>query len=336
MAVDIKNVGEVTKLDAIRTKIIQALEALPQFREEIVKSVDKTAPTGFQIGHNMSLQKYITGLPPLLDLSGCYSGVEVIDAAKTALENRKKSVEARLLSLGVDSSIKYIPIVFASSVIHRQPSQGVVTNIVSGGNGGAFEFESSDASIATVGKDTGIVTPIRVGNVTITATEKGTTNKASYELRIYANIEHKALYAYVNDADEKYVPVGGSGQFTFVSTIPTTATINANDGTIDYVNVGTTVINVTDKLTKVTSSNALSVYNPMTQLANITRKVAANDEVISVSGGSGAFTLTSSDETVATIKTKTTIDFLKVGTTTITVTDDRTGDTQTFTLTVEV
>lgn len=334
MSTNISNVMEITKLAAIRDKLIKALAAAPKFKEEIQKSVDNTAPENFNVGHNMFMQKYSSGGAPSWDLSGCYVGVESIDAVVDALNARKLEVEARLLVLGVHSVATTHPLDFGADV-EKQVNQPRFVKLPVGGSGSALTYVSSDPSIASVDKIHGAVTLNSVGTVTITASESDTSTTATYTLIVHDNMAASTIPVLTADsADFTVVMSNGSGTFTFVSSDESVFTVNRNTGVVDTIGVGTANLTITDVNTQSELSVSVRVYGTVTIGGDVAKLVTDDNFVQAAGDGSGSYSYESSDPEVATVDDQGEVDILAAGTTTITATDLVTNKTASYELTV--
>ncbi|HEX3030287.1 MAG TPA: S-layer homology domain-containing protein, partial [Clostridia bacterium] len=214
-----------------------------------------------------------------------------------------------------------------------------------GSGTGAFSYTSSDPTVATIDPATGSVSILKAGTTTLTATKAADTNYnvASDTCTLTVNKGDQAAITYndatktYGDAQFTYTATGGSGTgiFSYTSSDPTVATIDPDTGNVSILKTGT----ITLTATKASDTNYNSASKDCTLTVNkgnqaaitysdITKAYGDGDFVYTASGGSGtgAFSYTSSDPTVATIDPVTgSVTILKVGTTTLTAT--KVGDT---------
>ena len=121
-----------------------------------------------------------------------------------------------------------------------------------------------------------------------------------------------------------------------------TATIDGSSVNITTNNKGTATITVTDTKTGETATIDVSVYTPLVlSKSTWSMIVDYDDEVVRLTGGSGTYTVTSSNQNVATATIEAldnggtiTVHAVGAGTATITLKDTKTGDQMTMEVTV--
>ncbi|HEX3030467.1 MAG TPA: IPT/TIG domain-containing protein, partial [Clostridia bacterium] len=214
------------------------------------------------------------------------------------------------------------------------------TYTATGGSGtGAFSYTSSDTSVATINSTSGSVTILKAGTTTLTATKAADSEYSSASqsctLTVKSNqaaITYNDVTKACGDADFVYTASGGSGTgtFSYASSDPTVATINSGTGNVKILKVGTTTltaIKAADTNYNEASKGCTLTVNKGNQAAitynNVTKAFGDAPFTYTASGGSGTgtFSYTTSDPTVATIDPSTgSVSILKVGTTTLTAT----------------
>ncbi|HYE82167.1 MAG TPA: YDG domain-containing protein [Clostridia bacterium] len=200
---------------------------------------------------------------------------------------------------------------------------------------GTFAFESADAGIGKTVNVTGItLAGAKAGNYTVNAAATATADisKADQAAVTYSNISKT-----YGNGDFGHTGGGGSGTglFSYTSSDPTVATIEAATGNVTILKAGTTTLTVTkagDTNYNEASATCTLTVNKADQAAitysNIVKAYGEEPFIHTANGGSGTglFSYTSSDPTVATIEAATgSVTILKAGTTTLTVT--KAGDT---------
>ena len=110
-------------------------------------------------------------------------------------------------------------------------------------------YSSSNTDVATVNATTGVVTPVGVGETTITATSAQTDiyleSTTSYMLRVYKNLNHESVTVTIADADLVY---DGTAKQPTVTLTDGTAEIGAvcyNKEYTNNTNAGTATVTIT-------------------------------------------------------------------------------------------
>jgi len=163
------------------------------------------------------------------------------------------------------------------------------SSTLSGGSYGAISYSSANTSVATVNTSTGVVTPMSVGTVVITATQAATGANAhasqSYTLTVHAlsigvlsfstpTSATVSMDATLTNTATSTLSGGSYGTISYSSGNTTVATVNASTGVVTPVAVGTAVITATQtavagvnaQVTQtytVTVSQSLPVANPV-------------------------------------------------------------------------
>lgn len=324
--VDVQNIDEITKLNDIRDKVIAAIADVKSKKSQF-EGVDSTAPTGFNVGHNLFIRKYASRLTPVIDLSGCYMGSEMMTSLTNALEAKRSSVEARLLVLGVSTEPATVPIDIGGDV-HKDISMPRFVRLASGGTeGGTIEYTSSNTNLATVDKPSGVVTMLAEGSLTITATEVGTTNSDSYKLDIHpAFVVGGPVYRYIGTFTMPAVS-GGSGTRRYSSSDTEVATINAASGEITSLKVGKCDITVVDTLTDNSKTVELIISANMEPSINTEFLFKDATSQIQFVGGTGQYQYSTNINTVSDTGL---ITASNVGKMVITIVDTKTQETATL------
>jgi hypothetical protein len=205
---------------------------------------------------------------------------------------------------------------------------------------GAFSYTTSNALVATVAGD--VVTVVGTGTATITATQASTFNStgATITASLVVNKAETVMTNFIlpdkifGEAPFVLTPptTNSNGPITYTSSDHTVATILRNVVTI--VGIGTTTITATQpataNYTAGTISDALSVSQASPTITNFVIPAknigdAPFTLVAPTSNSTGAFTYTSSDETIATIQNNE-VTIVGGGTVTITATQDETAN----------
>ena len=205
---------------------------------------------------------------------------------------------------------------------------------------GAFTYTSSNALVATVAAD--VVTVVGVGTVTITAVQASTFNStaATITASLVVNKAETVMTNFIlpdkifGEAPFVLTPPtsNSNGPITYTSSDHTVATIVRNVVTI--VGIGSTTITATQpataNYTAGTISDALSVSQASPTITNFSIPAknigdAPFTLVAPTSNSTGAFTYTSSDETVATIQDNV-VTIVGGGTVTISAVQDETAN----------
>ncbi|MDQ6963010.1 MAG: Ig-like domain-containing protein, partial [Mariprofundaceae bacterium] len=207
---------------------------------------------------------------------------------------------------------------------------------VTGGTG-SFTYTTSNAAVVTV-SPTGLITSVGAGTATITATDTVTGVTTTRIVTVYPPIINNLATANLDTGannTNQFTVTGGSGTFTYATSVAAVATVNAT-GLITAVGAGTATITETDTATGFTTTRVVTVVAAIVNnaaTANLDTG-ANNTNQFTATGGSGTFTYATSAAAVATVNATGLITSVGVGTATITVTDTTTGFTTTRVVTV--
>lgn len=175
--------------------------------------------------------------------------------------------------------------------------------------------------------------------------DRGLTIRPITQLTIVDNVSlSNASIELAARMDATIAITSGNGTYSVSSSDENvaTATIEGENVKVTATGEGTATITVTDKRIKSSATITVTVYPGLT-LSKTTASMITGEEDITVrlTGGSGSFTVTSSNTNVATATFAAledggdiTIHAAGAGTTTITVTDTKTGDKATMEVTV--
>ena len=208
---------------------------------------------------------------------------------------------------------------------------------------GAFTYTSSDAAVATVTSDGGVVTIVRAGSTTITATQEINGNYTTRDISASLVVSPIAptigtLTAPAkNFGDASFnltAPTSdSSGAFTYTSSNTAVATVTSG-GTVTIVGVGTTTITATQAVSadgnyttgSVTASLAVSAsLSNFTVPAKTYGDASFNLNDPDTTDNTVGFTFASSNTSVATIDGRT-VTIVGAGSTTITATQAATAN----------
>jgi hypothetical protein len=333
MFAEIQDITEITQLVDIRTKLIAASAGVDEISPAF-SGTDSSAPTNFNIGHNLFINKYQTKAESSLDLRGCYVGVELLNAAKTVLRAKQSAVESRLLVLGVKSIPDVIPLSIKDAYF-KDVSMPAFVVPTSGGNGGTILYNSDNAIVATVDQLSGVVRVVADGVATITAIEEGTLNSITSVITVYPAISlEPSVYYFTDSIPQLAYFSGGSGNFSFTSSNPAVAGVNSTTGEITLVANGQSSIQITDVITENSRSYVVNVVDHMTLSASAT--MLTNQTYLPIiTGGSGLVEYTSSNTELMAVDLDTGLmDPIAAGSVTLTAADLYTSEFKTFDITV--
>jgi uncharacterized protein YjbI with pentapeptide repeats len=219
---------------------------------------------------------------------------------------------------------------------------------------GAFTYDSSNTAVATVTSG-GTVTIVGAGSTTITATQDASGNyttgsvTASLVVSPIAPSIGALTAPAKNFGDASFnltAPTSNSdGAFSYTSSVPGVATVTSG-GTVTIVGAGTTTITATQDASgnytggsSVTASLVVSPIAPSIGALTAPAKNfgdAAFDLTAPTSNSGGAITYTSSVPGVATVTSGGTVTIVGAGTTTITATQDASGNYTTGSVTASL
>ncbi|MBS9767532.1 MAG: hypothetical protein KGV44_08335 [Flavobacteriaceae bacterium] len=213
---------------------------------------------------------------------------------------------------------------------------------------GNYTVTSSDTKKATVTEKDGVVTVIAVGegDVTITIKDNKTGQTKTVKLTVSPKTPdlaiEKTAVSLEEEQTEEVSITAGSGNYTVTSSDTNKATATEENGviTVTAKGEGTATITVKDNKTKQTKTIKVTVSPKTPNLAidktEVSLEVEQTEEV-SITAGSGNYTVISSDTNKATATEENgiiTVTAVGEGTAIVTVTDTKTQQTQEITVTV--
>lgn len=222
------------------------------------------------------------------------------------------------------------------------------TNVATGGStDGKIKYESSDETVATVDEN-GVVTALKQGIVTITATLEGDelyndTVPATYTLTVYRATQKTELHFAKGTVGQKikygvtdYANVasgGDTGPISYSSSDKTVATVDEN-GVVTTLKAGTVTITATVPQTEQYEAQTISYELVIEHADQEVTFENGNVNIPAITYGDSysnkataitAITYTSSDETIAkVVDDEGTLNIFKAGTVTITATAEGT------------
>lgn len=226
-------------------------------------------------------------------------------------------------------------------------------------------YSSSNTDVATVNATTGVVTPVGVGETTITATSAQTDiyleSEASYMLRVYKNLNHESVTVTIADADLVYDRTAKQPTVTLTDGTAEIGAVCYNKEYTNNTNAGTATVTITAAenletenfykgsvsktftiqqaaLTEVTISTSSLPYNGESQSVTVTRVKAGELELTadeySVDGNTatavGDYTVTVSAKPDGNFTGSATADFTIINRTLAVGTDVTFADGQTW------
>ena len=212
---------------------------------------------------------------------------------------------------------------------------------------GAFTYTSSNPNVATIVRN--VVTIVGIGTSTITGVQAATVNYLSGTITATLTVDEgtPGLSNFsipaktVADASFGLVPPTSrsDGAFTYTSSDPEVATIDAN--TVTIVGVGTSTITATQSSTAIFASGTITAILTVNQITTVLTNFSAitktfGDESFALvpptSNSDGVITYTSSNTEVATIEDDI-VTIVEAGSAIITAVQDSTDDYTSATIT---
>jgi len=196
---------------------------------------------------------------------------------------------------------------------------GETTILTAVGGAAPYDWFSSDNSIAIV-SETGMVSAITTGNVTISTTDAdGFTSNINITVAVPEITLNKTNLLLGVDKFVQLIASNGSGEFTWSSGDTDIATVNEN-GWVYGKEAGTVTITVTDSLGGQKSANVeireVKLNAPYTYLRE------ENQMQISVNGGNSPYTWESNRPWIASVNSSGRVTARSEGTVRITATDE--------------
>lgn len=215
-----------------------------------------------------------------------------------------------------------------------------VTATISSGNG-SYSITSADQTIATasVSETTISVEAKKEGETTLTLTD-AKKKTAKIKVKVYSAIGVKEPQVTLKIRDEKEVEIiGGAEKINLlVDNENVKAEISDRKVKITAQKVGESIITITDETTKKTATIKVSVQDyPAVEVSKTdTQLLLKSQEEITISGGSGTYTVTTDNEnvTVSLEGDKLKITGTKVGKSVVTITDEKAQKSVKVTVTV--
>ena len=229
-------------------------------------------------------------------------------------------------------------IVFDATTYTIAINNTTVQVTATGGKGsGATSYTIANTAIATIDANTGVITPLTVGQTTITATiaadDAYNTATATAQLNV-ALAQQTLTFDQINydttaqgDTIQATASAEGSGTISYAIANSAIATIDASSGVITPLIAGQTTIAATiatDSTYDTTTATAqltvnFRIENIVLDVSIYTLVLGSTVQVITTSDATGEFTYAIADTGVATINANGVITPITVGQTTITV-----------------
>lgn len=191
-----------------------------------------------------------------------------------------------------------------------------------------------------------LISPHKAGKTVVTITDNYTNQSKAINVNVYDHLSHP----YANDVDKnqlpmlfvgetKDVPLTGSGSYTASTSDAevATVTVNGNVATVKATGQGWAAITFTDTVLEETGLLFVTVYQALSVSISDLTISTSQTYTVDVTSGSGNYDISVADPSIVrayfsdgSIK----IDPYKAGTTTITITDKATGQTQQINVTV--
>ena len=247
---------------------------------------------------------------------------------------------------------------FAENSITKTFGDANFTNIATTTGDGVITYTSSNANIASVNKNTGVVTIKKAGQVTITATVAATNNydsaSSSYTLtinkadRTISFAENSITKTYGDANFTNIATTTGDGIITYESSNDSIASVN-NAGLVTIKKAGevtiTATVSETENYTSASSGYALTINKHTATVSFASSTVTktygdANFINAATTTSDGTITHSSSDPSVAEVNSETgEVTIRKTGEVTITAsvaaTNNYTSASASYTLTVD-
>ncbi|MCI0507148.1 MAG: Ig-like domain-containing protein [Gammaproteobacteria bacterium] len=164
-----------------------------------------------------------------------------------------------------------------------------------------YAFSVSDSSIASINRTSGLLTGLAAGNVQVTATDaNGISDIAANVEVVVATLDITPSTAVLGTGSQlQFTAQGGATPYRWSVLDSGIASIDAN-GLLTGIGVGTTIVAVRDAANEVGLTGPIEVRHIQVELQSATIQTSQTLQ-FNASGGSGPYSWTVSDESIASI-----------------------------------
>ncbi len=212
-------------------------------------------------------------------------------------------------------------------------------NIEVGNDGYVAKSENETIATASITDKAILIVGKKAGETNIAVTDyKGKKAMVKVIVKPVLSVENSKVTVVAGETSTVAIKAG-TGKYTVTSSDETVAkaVINGQNITITAVAAGTATITITDTDTGKTQEITVTIKPTLVLEAAEATIVAGESATVKIVGGTGQYSVASSDEAVATAtiaESVVTIQGVAAGTATVTVTDTDTGKTQDITATI--
>ncbi len=195
------------------------------------------------------------------------------------------------------------------------------------GGAAPYTWSTNNTAVASIGATTAVLSALTQGTVTVTAVDANGTTASSAIISVRTITVSPPTASVETGSTLQFTAAGGAAPYSWTSSSPAIATMNATTGLLTAVSAGTITIRATDADGIIGNSGTITATTPPPPAAVTitpqTSTLAAGQTLqFSTTGGAAPYTWRSSNPATATVSATGLLTAIAAGTSIVTVTDN--------------